>query len=403
MSTTGKRMTRNDTMRIKTKRSGTGRSRAERNGTKRNDATARGRATRIAMLLICLHAIAGCAIAGNGARNTVEDGVTIGVYTVLEGEGASIGQATMKGMELAQEELAAEGIAMRFDVQDTQLEPQRAVGVVKRFIDLNGYELIISAEGSGATIASAPLAEEARKVLMIALASAPELRDAGDYVFRVTPSDAYQGGVMADKAQALGVRQAAILRLNDAYGAGIERVFIEESGLETFVETFETGAGDYRSQLIRLERHDPDLLIVIARDEFPTIMRQKEELGITTPAIASETVHNEQLIATAGAAARGTLIPFYEGTDERFLARYRERYGEEAGAYSAFGYDAVRALGEAIKTADSAEAEKVRAALHDVEFDGASGHVAFDEQGEVSGKEFVWYRVEGGQLVEEES
>lgn len=110
------------------------------------------------------------------------------------------------------------------------------------------------------------------------------------------------------------------------------------------------------------------------------------------------------LVAAAGSGAEGVQIPFYkEGDDNGYSLRYETYYKKEPAAYSQFGYDAVMAIAKAIEKAGTTEPEAVKEALYTVEFDGASGHIAFDKYGEVEGKEFTWYQVENGQLVEEKS
>ena len=46
------------------------------------------------------------------------------------------------------------------------------------------------------------------------------------------------------------------------------------------------------------------------------------------------------------------------------------------------GYDAYYVALEAIKAADSVDPAAIKAALWDVEYDGVSGHIAFDETGD---------------------
>ena len=49
-------------------------------------------------------------------------------------------------------------------------------------------------------------------------------------------------------------------------------------------------------------------------------------------------------------------------------------------AVTAMGYDAYYVALEAIKKADSVDPAAIKAALWDVEYDGVSGHIAFDDE-----------------------
>jgi ABC-type branched-subunit amino acid transport system substrate-binding protein len=50
-----------------------------------------------------------------------------------------------------------------------------------------------------------------------------ELKEAGEYIFRVVPSDSGQAAAMADIALFEGYTSAATIVLDSPYGVGIER------------------------------------------------------------------------------------------------------------------------------------------------------------------------------------
>ena len=52
---------------------------------------------------------------------------------------------------------------------------------------------------------------------------------------------------------------------------------------------------------------------------------------------------------------------------------------DTVAAVTAMGYDAYYVALEAIKKADSVDPAAIKAALWDVEYDGVSGHIAFDD------------------------
>ena len=62
--------------------------------------------------------------------------------------------------------------------------------------------------------------------------------------------------------------------------------------------------------------------------------------------------------------------------------RGMETYGEDPTAFSALGYDAVCILDEATEKAGSTDPEAVVAAMQELEYDGVTGHITFDENGD---------------------
>ena len=86
-----------------------------------------------------------------------------------------------------------------------------------------------------------------------------------------------------------------------------------------------------------------------------------------------------------------------------FIKAYDEAgFAEPFGAYGMYSYDAAKAIIEALKVTlpdaeDAASARKPTVeALNDVDFEGASGRVAFDEFGDSVSRVLTVYKVEGG-------
>ncbi len=357
--------------------------------------------------ILAVFLVAGCT-SGNVVylEQKTKEPIEIGVFTVLSGDAAVYGNAIKNGLDLAAGEINNEGGVLGREVklvyEDTHLDSKAAVSTMNKFVNVNGYPIVIAAEGSGATLAAAPLADETRTVYMVPIASTPELKTAGDYVFRVVPSDSAQAEVMVKIAEERQYETAGVLYVNDAYGVGIRDAFKEGFGNVVAEETFTSGDKDFRTQLTKIKAKNPEVLVIVARAEFPAILKQAKELGIESQIIASETLREESLIESAGEAAEGVLVPFFaEPTDYvGYKEKYKEKYGEEPAIYSEYGYDSLMALEQAIEEAGTTNSEEVKEALYDVEYYGASGIVKFDQYGEVTEKPFVVYEVVNGELEE---
>jgi branched-chain amino acid transport system substrate-binding protein len=221
----------------------------------------------------------------------------------------------------------------------------------------------------------------------------------------VIPSDDYQGEEMVRLATELGYENAGILYVNDAYGVGIRDVFSEGFGTigEIIIEeAFESESTDFKTQLTKIKASNPDVIIMIARKEFPLILKQAKELGLNAQIIASETLKSEELIQASGDSANGILITYFtEPVDYvNFKAKFQAKYGTDPSSYSDFGYDALKVLAIAIENANSTNSEKVKHALHYVAYQGATGVVKFDSNGEITGKPFTIYKVMDGKIKE---
>jgi len=346
---------------------------------------------------------------GVSKKPAEEEPIKIGVIVVLSGDAAIYGEDAKKGLDLALEEINKEGGVLGKKIEliyeDSRLDPKEAVTAMNKFINIDRLPIVIIAEGSGPTSAVAPLADSNKTLLMVSIASTPTIKDAGDYVFRTMLSDDYQAFKMIKVSKDLGFRSAAILYVNDTYGIGIKDVFsegFEEFGNVIIKESFEGSATDFRAQLTKIKSSKPDVIIIVARKEFPLILKQAKELGLDSQIIASETLKDESLIKESGDAAESVLIPFVAeplGYSE-YKTKYKEKYEEEPVLYGNFSYDALRVLAIAIQNAGLIDSEKVKNALYDVVYEGASGLVKFDSNGEVIEKPFNMYKVVDGKIEE---
>ncbi len=111
--------------------------------------------------------------------------------------------------------------------------------------------------GSSAALAMAPIAVRNKVVFISPTASNPKLTMAGDYFFRVCPSDAYEGEFVANVAyNKLKVRRVSILYINNDYGIGLKdsfkKVFEKLNGDIISEGSFNEGDSDFRSQLAKI-------------------------------------------------------------------------------------------------------------------------------------------------------
>lgn len=65
---------------------------------------------------------------------------------------------------------------------------------------------------------------------------------------------------------------------------------------------------------------------------------------------------------------------------QNFIKNYKEKYNDEPSAFSALSYDAAYILKAAIEKAGTTDKEAVAKAIKELEFEGITGHLTFDEK-----------------------
>lgn len=93
---------------------------------------------------------------------------------------------------------------------------------------------------------------------------------------------------------------------------------------------------------------------------------------------------------------------FYGSTNEAvkaFVDKYTEKYGSNPSNFCGQSYDAAFSYFYAIEKAGSSDRDAIRDALHEIEFEGLTGAMSYNEIGECL-KQQTLVGVENGQWVE---
>lgn len=345
-----------------------------------------------------------------GVTREPEEGIIrIGFIGHLSGNYASYSIPMKKAVQLAVEQINEDGgidgekIELIFENDNSSAE--EAATAMNKLVNIDNVDYIISAQGSGATSAIAPIAQNNKRILMVVLGSAPGITKTGDYIFRSMVSDIYQAVKMNEFINSdSAINKVAGLYVNDAYGVGIRDIIDENDGIQIVAdEMFESGASDFKTQLLKIKELDPDVLVLVAHEnEYPLILKQIKELGLQIKIIASETFKDENVLAESGSIAEGVYVLFMtESIDYvNFDEEYKERFNESPSGFSKYAYDGVMALIKAIQETESIEEAKNK--ILGMSFNGASGSVSFDKNGDRIGIEYTVYIVKDGEFIEVE-
>jgi branched-chain amino acid transport system substrate-binding protein len=324
--------------------------------------------------------------------------IKIGFIGPLTGDAASYGLSIKRGVDLAAKEMGLNNVRLVYE--DSRCEGKEAVTAVNKLISVDRVSAIIGEVCSGATLAAAPVAEQNGVVMISAASTSPKITDAGKYIFRTVPSDALQGDFGARLVYRKGYRRLAILYSNEEYGLGFNNVlmdsFTKAGGEVVSSETFERGSTDLRTQLTKIKSSKPDAIYIISNspDSAAAALKQLKELGIDAALFGSEGLKSDAVIKGAGAAAEGLILTSVSSGTTDFARRHRDAYGEPPGPFAAQGYDAFKAIAITIKQGAST-GQEIMNALAAVEFDGASGRIKFDENGDVSGNYDIYVVKDG--------
>lgn len=326
--------------------------------------------------------------------------VKIGWMGPLTGDAASYGESIKQGVELAHRQIKA-NVELIFE--DSKCEGKDAVTAVNKLINTDQVEAIIGEVCSGATLAAAPVAAPQQVVMISAASTSPKLSEAGEYFFRTVPSDALQGEFGAQLVYNKDFRRLAILYSNEEYGLGFNNVLKEKftalGGSVVTSEPFERTAVDLRTHLAKIKNTKPDAIYIISNspDSAAAALKQITELGLEAALFGSEGLKSPDILAAAGEAAEGLILTTVSAGTSEFFSQHRTAFGAEPGPFAAQGYDAYAALAHAIGSG-AATGPAMMEHVRSLEFNGVSGHIKFDEHGDVAGN-YTVFEVADGQFV----
>jgi len=370
----------------------------------------------------------------------------IGMLASLTGALAPYGPPIQHGTELAVEQINEAGGIMgrklELIVRDSGTAAAVGRDAAAKLVEIDGVPALIGALSSGVTLASSSVTIPNQVVQISPASTSPAITDLedNDFLFRTVVSDAFQGLVQADLALDLGYKNVSVIYVNNAYGKGLALVFKKnfeaKGGKVLAMVPYEEGKPSYRSEVEQVMRGNPDALNVIA---YPVDgnkqLVQAIEQGYEGEFLLCDGMKGE-------AVAAGPASKFIEGSfgtaagplevpvAEQFTSDFNQRFEPSTVPYNREAYDAAVLIALAMwKTGPSffdmsragqgvAIRDNLRAVANppgeevtygelekafdllkegkDVNYQGVSGPIEFDENGDMSvGAIEIWVIKEG--------
>ncbi|HVR97552.1 MAG TPA: ABC transporter substrate-binding protein [Thermoanaerobaculia bacterium] len=366
------------------------------------------------LVLLALSAMAILAAACDKQAAQPEE-YEIGVVLALTGRGATYGQDSLNGMQLALDEVNEEakkngGPHFRMTVEDSKSTGQQSVEALRKLIDQNKVFVAVGFTLSDEALNAAPLAEQRKVLLLSPSAVSDDLKNAGDYVFRNREGAATQAEAIARAAvERFGKQKLAVLHSNSANGISYRDGFVNAVvalGAPTpSTVDYDEGKTDYKADIERLRALSPEGVYLTGLDkEMGLILKQANEMGFKPQFFASAGAISQRLLDTAGAGAEGLVCgsaPFDPKSNEphvqAFVKAYKERFGADPDFFAANSYDAIKLVTGFIREG-ATDADSLKARLYQVkDYDGIGGKTTFDQYGEVS-KPIALVQVHNGEF-----
>lgn len=375
------------------------------------------------------HIITGVTIASallSPVLTSAQDTVKIGANYELSGDAASYGTQMLEGLELAVEEVNAnggvlDGQEIEIVSYDNQSDVTESASVAQRLV-AEGVVGVVGPATTGNTEAQLPIFTEANIPMVSPSATDDNITfdSAGDvleYFFRVCFNNSYQGSAgAAFAAEDLSATNALVfVDQSSDYSRGLAVNFNAEfesrGGTIVNEDSFTAGDTDFSAILTTAMTQDFDVIYIPAYyTEAGLIIKQAREMGIEQPIIGPDGFSSEVLLDLAGVENANDI--YYtdhfsneseEESVQNFLSAFEEKYGKEGGTWNALGYDAAMLIIDAIERSGSTDPQAITDAIAETtEFAGVTGTFAIDEDHNPV-KPAVMIELQEGEIVSAEN
>ncbi|RMF22901.1 MAG: amino acid ABC transporter substrate-binding protein [Cyanobacteria bacterium J083] len=392
----------------------------------------------------------GCATNNNGT-GTQGKGLKLGALLPTTGDLSSIGQNMPLAVQLAVDTINACGGVNDNPVtvitEDTQTDPIAGSSAITKLTEVDNVAGVVGAFASSVSTAALDVAVRNRVMLISPGSTSPVFTQnaaKGDYKgfwARTAPPDTYQARALAALAYKQGFRKVSTVAINNDYGVAFERQFVaafEKLGGKVINKNkpvrYDPKAATLDSEAKATFNGNPEAVAAILYAETGTILLKsafQQGLMENVTLLLTDGVYSEDFTKQLGKDSSGKSIiagalGTVPGADGKALADFsklwQEKTGKEITAYVPHTWDATILLMLAAEAADENTGEGIKNKIRevanapgeevtdpctaiqliregkDINYQGASGNVDIDENGDVVGNYDVWIVNEDGSL-----
>jgi branched-chain amino acid transport system substrate-binding protein len=347
--------------------------------------------------VLCL-LIAGALGLAASLAASAQEVMKLGLVAAMSGQSAKSGEAIVRGLSIAIDEINARGGLMgktvELIVRDDESNPAKGAIAARELVQREKVAALFGGLDTPVSLAIVPFANQNKVPFMgVWAAGTPITRNgaAENYVFRVSAVDELVDKALVDYSIAkYQAKKPGMILINNPWGESNEKGLKAALAAKTIpyagIEKFETNDVDVVPQLSRLKEAGADVLYLVANvAPSSQVVKSLDRMGWNVPIVSHWGPAGGRFSELAGAsAAKVHFIQTYSFSGklspkgETVLAALKKKYPEIkslADVTPAVGianaYDAMHLTALAIAKAGSVEGPKVRDAFYAIDsYDG---------------------------------
>lgn len=330
----------------------------------------------------------------------------VGAVFAITGTASFLGEPEKKTAEMIAEEINAQGgidgHPLQLIIYDDESDATKSTLAVKKLIKTDQVPVIIGPTQSDASLAVAPIAEEAQVPLISCAASYKIVEPVSErrWVFKVAGSDKHVVGKMYDYMKAKGITKIGIMTASTGFGASGREELLRlapEYGITVLAdERYGPKDTDLTAQLTKMREAKVEAIVnwSVGPTQVLAVKGWRDLKMENIPLYQSHGFGNRKNIELAGGAAEGVLLPLARVNVGPLLAdtqpqkkvimaytqAYEKKYNEPVSSFGGHAWDSLHLAVAALK-AVGPDPAKIRDFLENTKgFVGQHGIFNFSPQ-----------------------
>lgn len=390
--------------------------------------------------------------ASSNAPATATKGLKIGSLLPSTGDLAAIGQQMVAAVPSVVETVNAcggvNGEPVTLVAQDDQTDPRAGAAAMTKLAEVDGVAGVVGSFASSVSSAAIPIAARNKVMLISPGSTSPvftERAKKGDfngYWARTAPPDTYQALALAKLASDKGFKRVSTVVINNDYGVGFEKAFVQAfkklGGTvvnEASPTRYDPKATTFETEAAAAFSGKPDAVVAVLYEETGSLLlKSAYQQGVSqgVQVMLTDGVKSAGFPTKVGKSGDGKFIvsgalgtvPGADGEALKALTDlWQSKRNQPPGEYVPQAWDATALLvlaaqaakantGVGIQSkitevanapgtevADVCEGLKLLREGKDINYQGASGNVDIDKNGDVVGVYDVWAVANDGKLT----
>ncbi len=324
--------------------------------------------------------------------------IRIGFTPPITGASAAEGSFQIKAIKLALKEINAaggvNGRQINLIMVDNQSSNPGALAALQNAVEQEKVLALIGVVKSTQVLATSDAIKGYGIPTFIGGTNVTLTRQGNPWLFRVRPDDSITALAMIKYIKEdLKLSKVGVLHDSDAFGTGggdLVETYAKEYGLTVVRrEKYTTKDKDYTAQLLSVKNAGAEILIAYSTnpEDAAVIQRQYRQLGSPFKFLGSPAHQHRDAINLARDAAEGIFaiadfVPGQTEANRKYAEDYKKEYNEEYDGLSAWTYDGLKILVNAIKKAGEDRAKIQEAILATQGYKGVLGTFSFTPNGD---------------------